>query len=364
MAETIQSTKPKVAFYWCASCGGCEEAVVDLAEKILDVVAAVDIVFWPVALDFKRKDVEAMPDGSILASFVNGAIRTTEQEEMARLLRQKSQLLLAFGACAQLGGIPGLANLWERQSIFHAVYRESPSTHNPEGAVPERFHEENGHRLTLPGFFDTVRTLAQIVEVDYYVPGCPPTPKIILEAVGTLLSGKLPPKGAVLARDQALCEECPRKDTRPEKLTLKEFKRPHQVIIDEATCVLAQGVVCMGPATRAGCEALCVRGNMPCTGCFGPTSRVRDPGAKALSALASMIDSNEEKEIERVLNTLPDPVGTFYRYSLPSSLLRRKKIEEGLMADSNSGTSDDKAAQAGRGGRVASFPGAAVIAKS
>ena len=53
------SDKPKVAFYWCASCGGCEEAVVDLAEKILDVVGAVDIVFWPVALDFKRADVEA-----------------------------------------------------------------------------------------------------------------------------------------------------------------------------------------------------------------------------------------------------------------------------------------------------------------
>jgi F420-non-reducing hydrogenase small subunit len=73
--------KPKVCFYWCASCGGCEEAVVDLAEAILDVVAAVDIVFWPVALDFKRTDVEAMQDGEILATFLNGAIRTTEQEE-------------------------------------------------------------------------------------------------------------------------------------------------------------------------------------------------------------------------------------------------------------------------------------------
>ncbi len=104
------SEKPKVAFYWCASCGGCEEAVVDLAEQILDVVAAVDIVFWPVALDFKKADVEAMEDGSILASFVNGAIRTTEQEEMAHLLRRKSKVLVAFGSCAHLGGIPALAN--------------------------------------------------------------------------------------------------------------------------------------------------------------------------------------------------------------------------------------------------------------
>ena len=115
MAETMQSTKPKVAFYWCASCGGCEEAVVDLAENILDVVGAVDIVLWPVALDFKRSHVEALADGSILASFINGAVRTTEQEEMVKLLRRKSKLVVAYGACSQLGGIPGLANLWDRK---------------------------------------------------------------------------------------------------------------------------------------------------------------------------------------------------------------------------------------------------------
>jgi F420-non-reducing hydrogenase small subunit len=82
-------SKPKIAFYWCASCGGCEEAVVDLNEAILDVLAAVDIVFWPVALDFKRKDVEAHPDGSIAVSFINGAVRSSEQFEMAELLRRK-----------------------------------------------------------------------------------------------------------------------------------------------------------------------------------------------------------------------------------------------------------------------------------
>ena len=105
------SDKPKVAFYWCASCGGCEEAVVDLAEGILDVVGAIDIVMWPVAMDFKRKDIEAMADGSIVVTFLNGAIRTTEQEEMAHILRRKSKFMIAFGACAQLGGIPGLANM-------------------------------------------------------------------------------------------------------------------------------------------------------------------------------------------------------------------------------------------------------------
>ncbi len=83
--------KPKVAFYWCASCGGCEEAVVDLAEDILGVLEAVQILFWPVALDFKRKDVERISNGEILVSFINGAVRTSEQEEMVKLLRKNSK---------------------------------------------------------------------------------------------------------------------------------------------------------------------------------------------------------------------------------------------------------------------------------
>lgn len=321
--------KPRVAFYWCASCGGCEEAVVDLAERILDVVAAVDIVFWPVALDFKRKDVEAMDDGAILATFINGAIRTTEQEEMVQLLRRKTQVLVAFGSCSHLGGIPGLANLWDRESIFATAYRESPSTENPDGVVPQRTYQDNGREVSLPGFYDTVRTLDQVTGVDYYLPGCAPTPKLIGEAVGVLLSGELPPKGTVLSPDKALCDECPRKDAKPETLSITEFKRPHEVILNDEECILAQGVLCMGPATRAGCEALCVEGNMPCTGCFGPTSRVKDQGAKALSAFASSVGSDDEAEIERILAAIPDPVGTLYRYTLPSSLLRRRKMGAG-----------------------------------
>jgi F420-non-reducing hydrogenase small subunit len=320
-----KSEKPKVAFYWCASCGGCEETVLDLDERVLDVVAAVDIVFWPVALDFKRHDVEAMPDGSILAAFVNGAVRTTEQEEMAHLLRRKAKVVVALGSCAQLGGIPGLANLYSRQSILASSYCESPSTVNPGKTYPQTLHKENGFSVSLPGFQETVRSLGQVVDVDYYLPGCPPTPKILWGAVQVLLGPALPPKGTVLAPDRALCEECPRQDTRPDKLTLKGFNRPQAVIIDEEKCILAQGVVCLGPATRSGCEALCPNGNMPCTGCFGPTTRVRDYGAKALSAISSIIDSNDEEEIEKIVATVPDPVGTFYRYSLPTSLLQRKR---------------------------------------
>src|SRR3970040_1831494 len=137
--------KPKVAFYWCASCGGCEEAVVDLAEGILDVVAAVDIVFWPVAMDFKKKDVAAMPDKSIVATLLNGAIRTSEQEEMAHLLRRKSQYLIAYGACAHLGGIPSLADQFPREQILRFVYEQTPTIANEAKARPQMSFQNNGH---------------------------------------------------------------------------------------------------------------------------------------------------------------------------------------------------------------------------
>ncbi len=317
--------KPKIAFYWCASCGGCEEAVVDLAEGILDVVAAMDIVFWPVALDFKRRDVEQMPDRSILATFLNGAIRTSEQEEMAELLRRKSKLLVAFGSCSHLGGIPGLANLFTRDSILQAIYCDAPTTENPDRVIPGP-HPNNGDGgPALPYFSDQVRRLDEVVEVDYYVPGCPPLPKIITRAVSTLLSEPLPEKGGVLAPDKGLCTECPRKDSRPEKIALKAFTRPQEILVDETKCLLAQGLLCMGPATRAGCEAACINGNMPCTGCCGAPGRVRDQGAKALSAIASLVDSKDERQIDQILASIADPVGTFCRYSLPASLLQTRR---------------------------------------
>jgi F420-non-reducing hydrogenase small subunit len=316
--------KPRIAFYWCASCGGCEESVVDLAESLLDVAGAVDIVFWPVAMDFKVKDVEAMPDASILATMINGAIRTSEQEEIARLLRRKSQYIIAYGSCAHLGGVPALANEFPREQILEYVYRQAPTVVNPEGTMPQTQWRDNGREVTLPAFRNVVRTLDQVIDVDYYLPGCAPSPKLLAAAVQALLKGELPPKGSVLAPDVALCDECPRKESKPTELSFGEFKRPHEVIADPALCFLAQGIVCMGPATRSGCGAACITGNMPCTGCYGPPSRVRDQGAKILSSLCANVAAEDEAEIEKILGTIPDPVGTFYRYSLARSLLRRR----------------------------------------
>jgi F420-non-reducing hydrogenase small subunit len=323
--------KPKVAFYWCASCGGCEETVVDLNETILKVTAAVDIVLWPVALDFKKKDIEAMKDKEIAVSFINGAVRMDEHEEWVKLLRKKSGLVVAFGACACFGGIPGLANFWDKQTIFDRQFKEVPSVDNPKGVTPQMKYKVDGNELHLPEFFDTVKTLGQTIDVDYYLPGCPPPPDLVLGAVMAILEGKLPKKGSVLAPDKALCDTCPRRDSKPEKLSIKEMKRPWQIKMDPTKCFLPQGIFCVGPATRSGCGETCINANQPCRGCMGPLSGVAEQGAKSLSMIASILGIDEEEnmseaDVAKLIDGIADPAGTVYRFSLPSSLLGRKRM--------------------------------------
>jgi len=319
----IAEKKGKLAIYWAASCGGCEIAVLAIDEKILDVANHFDIVFWPCAADGKVRDVEKMADGSIDVCLFNGGIRTSEQEYMARLLRRKAKVLVAFGSCASEGCIPGLANTSDRKEIFRTVYHETPSTENPRGVEPQHVTEMPEGKLYLPIFYDTLFTLDQIVDVDYYLPGCPPEAERIWDAVTAILENKLPPKGSVIGVNTTVCDECPRKRTEKK---IRKFYRTWEIIPDEETCLLEQGLVCAGVATRAGCGAKCPQVNSPCIGCYGVNDGAVDFGARLMSALASVIDSDDPEEIARIIREgIPDPVGTFYRFSLAHSLLRRKK---------------------------------------
>lgn len=324
MGNDENKPKIKLAIYWGAACGGCCVSVLDVHEKLFDVVAAADIVFWPIALDIKYKDVEAMADKEIDVTLFNGAVRNSENEHLAKLLRQKTKILVAYGSCAHMGGIPGLANFSNREEIFSRVYEQSESTVNPEKIRPQTEVAMPEGIITLPQFYNDVRTLDQVVDVDYYLPGCPPQTERLLEVFMAIVTGaELPPLGSVVgARDKAQCDECERKQS--DKKVIKEFFRPWEIQDDGETCFLEQGIICMGPATRSGCGVRCIKGNAPCRGCYGPPPDIPDPGAKMMSAIATMIDSNDEHEIQEIIAKIDDPAGTFYRFSLPGSLLRRR----------------------------------------
>lgn len=317
--------KPKFAMYWAAACGGCEIAVLNIDAKVLDLDANFDVAFWPAAMDAKYKDVEAMADGSILVTLFNGGIRTEENEQMARLLRRKSKVLVAFGSCANDGCIPGLANLSSRESIFDTVYA-GPSTENPDGVRPQPTSRVPEGELTLPPLQPVLRTLDQVVEVDYYMPGCPPEAHQIAAVVDLLVQvvqgkAELPPKGAVIgAGNSTVCDECPR--ARDVKHITHLSRIQEMPALDPHTCLLEQGLVCAGPATRSGCNARCPRVGMACYGCYGAAPEALDQGARLMTAIASVIDDKDPAAIDRVLDGIPDPAGTFYRFSLAQSLLR------------------------------------------
>jgi len=321
------SDKPKFAMYWAASCGGCEIAVLNIHEKILDVDANFDVVFWPVAMDAKYKDVEAMEDGSILLTLFNGGIRNSENEHIAKVLRKKSKLLVAFGSCACEGCIPGLANLSSTKEIFDTAY-ETVSTDNPNHIRPQFEYKMPEGEITIPKYYPVLKTLDQVVDVDYYMPGCPPESHqiaAVIDLVIQVLQGKaeLPPKGSYIGvGNSTVCDECNR--TRNVK-TVKSFERIWGIEIDPQLCLLEQGIPCNGPATRSGCNARCPSAGAQCIGCYGPAEGVVDYGARLVSAFASVIDSNDPDEIDRILDGIPDPTGQFYRFNLAGSLLRAGK---------------------------------------
>jgi F420-non-reducing hydrogenase small subunit len=323
-----EKPKIKMAVYWAAACGGCCVSVLDVHEGLFDVTAAADLVFWPIALDTKYKDVKNMPDKDIDLTLFNGAIRNSENEHLAKLLRQKSKILVAYGSCAHLGGIPGLANFSSREEVMKRVYEESESTTNKDHIRPMPVtHVEEGD-LELPEFYNDVKTLADVTDVDYFIPGCPPQTERLVEVFTAIVTGqKLPPKGSVIgAGNKAQCDECIR--IKSENKKIKKFYRPWEVQDDGITCFMEQGILCMGPTTRSGCNYRCIKGNAPCRGCYGPAPGVSDPGTKMMSAIASIIDARDPAAIEKVLGDFVDPAGYFYRYSLPSSYIRRKIYEE------------------------------------
>lgn len=328
-------SKPRLAMYWAAGCGGCEISTLNIGEHILEVDAAFDVVFFPCIADFKYADVKGYPDGYIDLCLFNGSIRNSENEELAHLLRRKSQVLVAFGSCAYEGCIPGLANLTNNNATLNAVYGDNPTVDEASRTVLPQMHSQVPEGdLEIPVFYETVRALDQVVPVDYIVPGCPPEPPQIWAVLKAVINGlPLPKPGNAIvgAGDVALCEECPLEKNVKQ---ISRFYRPYEIVPDPAICLLEQGLVCMGPATRSGCGALCPQVGMRCEGCYGPLAE-QDQGARMLSALASVVavgkPGEEEAELETAIDaamdTLADPAGTFYRFGMAHSLLRRARSE-------------------------------------
>jgi len=297
-------------------------SLLEIGPHLLELVDAADVVFWPCVADFKYQDLLGYPDGQIDVCFVNGAVRNSEQEEVVRLLRRKSRTLVAYGACAVEGGVPALANLASLEALLDAVYRRNPSLDNPEQVLPQPHTETPHGELSLPVVYRQVLRLRDVVEVDYQLPGCPPQAPQVWSVIQNLLSGGVPAKGdgrKLGCDDKSVCDGCARQKRQQR---ISSFKRPHEALPEPGWCLLEQGFLCLGPATRGGCGALCLKANLPCRGCYGPAGSAEDQGMAMIGALGSILDASSEARARELVASVVDPVGTLYRFSLASSHLK------------------------------------------
>jgi F420-non-reducing hydrogenase small subunit len=291
----------KIAEEWLATCGGCEVTLLDIGEPLLDLLPQLDFVHMPVIMDHKyfgqtgEKEFE-IPEADV--GLISGGVRNEENAKVAEEMRKKVNTLIAVGSCANFGGIPALANMFTLPDLMDTVYRQSSSSDKAEDPSED-----------IPPMRDRVYALSEVVKVDAGLPGCPTTPELMAHAITSLLEGK-----PITLTERSVCDDCP---TKREKKSVTALKRPLDNIeftpgekYEEVRCLMEQGYLCLGPATRTGCGGddkvpRCIRAYMPCRGCFGPIRAGANPMVDMMTAISSI--GLDPRQIE-------DRMATFNRF--------------------------------------------------
>jgi F420-non-reducing hydrogenase small subunit len=283
--------KIKMGLIQLCGCSGCHISLLDLHEKLLDVLPNLEIVYAPIIADAKE-----IPDG-IDVFLIEGGAKNEHDKHLMEEIRAKSKTVVAWGTCAAFGGIPGLGNLYKLDDLKKTVYT-TDSTDETAGTIPS----EN-----VPELLEVLKPVSDVIDVDIVLPGCPPTPAMIANAILALLGVE-----ELNVPTKIVCDECKRTK---ENVPPKTLKRTFEGAPDPEKCLYEQGYTCMGMGTKAGCGAQCPSAGVPCRGCFGKTDAVLDQGAALANAYASTGDA--------VLK-MKDKVATFNRFTLAASSLNKK----------------------------------------
>lgn len=312
----------KLAVISGAVCGGCDVALASLGEKLLELLKHYEVVYWSTVVDKKLSELLKLDEVDVLIHM--GGISTEEEAELARDISSKARVKVSFGTCSVYGGIPGLNSLYKPREVYEAIASQ----------VEVRLE---GDSLGLPRPIN-YSAYTDIVEPDIIAPGCPPD-DVVLEQLFELLikyaeTRRLESRLVLLGASESLCNKCPR-NPKTTKIKMPGVKRVFEVKLDENKCFLEQGVLCMGPATRAVCDHSCIKVNYPCTGCGGPVELDSDAGLSAMSAIASVLLVDQEKTVlepglAKEIDKIRDIVGSFYRYTLRKSLPYKLRAMRGV----------------------------------
>ncbi len=209
-------SKPRIAIFDFACCEGCQLQIVNLEEEILDVLGGADVVEWREAMSEKSDEYDI--------AIIEGSITRFEDEERLKLIRSRAKILIALGACATIGGVNKLKNNFDDlEEVKKCVYGKDA---------------KKPHLATQP-----TKAVDEVVDVDFYVHGCPIDRKEFTYIVRSLLMGKTPE-----IPEYPVCVECKAKGN---------------------PCLWQYGQVCLGPIIRAGCGARCPSNGFRCFGCRG-----------------------------------------------------------------------------------------------
>jgi F420-non-reducing hydrogenase small subunit len=292
--------KVPVSFEWLSGCSGCELSIVDLHERLLRVLEAIDLVRLPILMDTK-----GYPKATL--GIVTGALRTEHDVECAEHMRKSCDLILAFGTCAVYGGPQGSGYAHTLRELEESAFLDNPTTSTH--FVPDR-----GVPKLLP---NGVLPLDEAIAVDLYLPGCPPHAYYVFEALRSVLEGNQPEFG-----EHNVCYRCERK-MRPSDVAA--LRRVHDGPLDADRCFLAQGVLCMGSATLDRCLAPCPTKGTPCTGCAGPSEYViLEPNRDVRTEVASRMASLSKIPRDTIVREIERHAKTWYAYAMASPVFRQK----------------------------------------
>ncbi|MGD2272173.1 MAG: hypothetical protein PVI06_17355 [Desulfobacterales bacterium] len=218
----IEIRKPKVAFFDFTCCEGCQLQIANKEDSLIDFLSMVEVVNFREISSEKKDDFEI--------AFIEGAVSRQDEIERLKKIRKRAKLLVALGTCACYGGVNSLKNSFSVEDVVNEVYG-------------------NNSVETLP-----VKSVKEVVAVDFEIPGCPISKAEFESIVLHLVLG-----ADFRFKKYPVCVEC--------KQNLNH-------------CLLDEGKICLGPITRAGCNAVCINGKLPCYGCRGPAEENNWPSLK------------------------------------------------------------------------------------
>lgn len=284
---------------WLSDCSGCHVAIVDVHERILEVLQSVRLQRCPVLTDIKD-----YPKATI--GIVSGAIRSEHDRHAALAMRASCDLIIAWGSCAVYGGISGAGNMHTPEELLQAVF-----THN-KTTVP---HPGPSHEVSplLP----TVTPLDSVIDVDLYLPGCAPHQTLIFETLVALVEGRAP-----VATRESVCGRCTRT---MRKTDVDRVRQPSEGVPDPEQCFLSQGYLCMGSATLDRCMSPCPRNGIACSGCAGATMQIlTEPNRDIRTEIAERMARLTQIPQEAIVKEIERNAKTHYSYTMATSMIGKK----------------------------------------